>query len=463
MIDKIFKAYDVRAATPNPLDEDAAWKVGHATGLYLQRSRQNLPVEQRVRLEDSVVIGRDMRPSSPKLASALADGFRSTGMNVIDIGMVDTAMVYFAINHLDCAGGVQTTASHNPVGDNGFKISGAHAKPIGSSSGLDDIKRIAGRLRIGQTGLHGQYEQVDLWAAYREHVLKFLDLNRKLRVVVDAGNGMAGKMVPAVFGGLANLEIIPMLFETEGSFVHDPNPLVESNLAMLKEKVLATKPDLGICFDGDADRCVVIDENARTVGCDILTALIAEDYLKMPRNRGATIVYDLRSSRIVPEKITELGGVARRDRVGHAFIKQTMAQTKAVFGGELSGHMYFRDNYCADSAAIALARVLSIVSAQNQPTSALVAPLLKYSQSGELNFTVEEKDAKIRELADVYRKASVDYLDGITVDCGPWWFNVRKSNTQPMLRLNLETRCPQMLQEKLAELKKLLGDPVYGH
>ena len=223
------------------------------------------------------------------------------------------------------------------------------------------------------------------------------------------------------------------------------------------------KPDFGVCFDGDADRCVFVDENGRMIGSDMITAVLAEDFLKRPENQGATVVYDLRSSHVVADVIKQFGGVPKRDRVGHAFIKKTMAETKAVFGGELSGHIYFRDYYYADSAAVAFARMLSVISEQGKPLSEVVAPLYKYAQSGELNFQIEDKDGKIREIADVYKKFQVDYLDGITVDCGDWWFNVRKSNTEPMLRLNLEAASPAQLQEKLVEVKKLLGEPVHGH
>jgi phosphomannomutase len=391
------------------------------------------------------------------------DGLRSVGMNVVDIGVVDTSMIYFAINHLDAVGGIMTTASHNPIQYNGFKISGPKAKPIGAASGLDDIKRIATTLRVGQTGLHGKIEQADLWEPYRAHVLKFLQLGRKLRVVVDASNGMAGKMVPAIFGNMPNLEIIPILFEITGSFTHEPNPLVESNLDMLKKAMAEHKPDLGVCFDGDADRCIFLDENARTIGCDMTTALLARDFLQMPENKGATILYDLRSSHVVADEVKAAGGEPRRERVGHAFIKKTMADTKAVFGGELSGHFYFRDNFFADSGAIAFARLLSVLSNQPKPLSALINPLLRYSQSGEINFQVEDKDAKIRELADTYKKGQVDYLDGITIDLGNWWFNVRKSNTEPLLRLNLEAESSQLLAEKLKELQRWLGEPLVGH
>jgi phosphomannomutase len=384
-------------------------------------------------------------------------------MNVIDVGMIDTSFIYFAINELDAVGGVQVTASHNPVQYNGFKISGPKAKPIGAATGLDDIKRIAMGLRVGQTGVKGTLQEADLWPQYRKTVLKFLDLKRKLRVVIDASNGMAGKMVPAVFGDVPNLEIVPILFEMSGSFVHEPNPLVESNLDLLKQKMSETPCDLGVCFDGDADRCMFLDENRKYIGSDMITALLAKDFLNKPENKGNTVVYDLRSSHVVADEIIAAGGVPKRDRVGHSFIKKTMADTKAVFGGELSGHIYFRDYYYADSAAVAFARVLSVLSAQQQPLSAVMQPFYRYSQSGEINFQVEDKDAKIREIAEAYKKGKTDYLDGITVDLGDWWFNVRKSNTEPMLRLNLEAKSPEQLDEKLRELKKLLGEPVVGH
>ena len=463
MIDKIFKAYDVRATYPSPLNEEMAWKVGHATAQFLKRSREKLPPEQRVTAEDTMVVGRDMRPSSPDLARALSDGIRSVGMNVVDVGMVDTSFIYFAINHLDCVGGIMTTASHNPIQYNGFKISGPKAKPIGAASGLDDIKRIATTLRVGTTGLNGKLSERNLWKEYRAHVLKFLELKRPLRVAIDASNGMAGKMVPEVFGNVPKLEIVPLLFEINGTFEHEPNPLVEANLQMLKDKIAQTKPDLGACFDGDADRCMLLDEQGKVLGCDHITALLARDFLSKPQNKGATIVYDLRSSHVVADEVKAAGGNPRRERVGHAFIKKTMAESKAIFGGELSGHFYFRDNFYADSGAIAFARLLSVLSAQDKPVSALMKPLQRYSQSGEINFQVEDKDAKIRELAENYKKAQIDYLDGVTIDLGDWWFNVRKSNTEPLLRLNLETTTPKMLEDKLAELRKILGEPVHGH
>jgi len=457
MLEKAFKAYDVRATYPDNLNEEAAWKIGYATAQFLK------PAGSQVKLKDTIVVGRDMRLSSPSLAKALCDGIRAAGFNVIDIGMIDTSMIYFAINHVDAVGGIQTTASHNPANYNGFKISGPKAKPIGSASGLNDIKAIAVGLKSTTAVPTGAYQIQDMWGAYRAHVLKFLDLKRPLRVVVDGSNGMAGKMAPAVFGGVANLTLVPMLFECTGRFVHDPNPLVEANLDMLKAKMKGETADLGACFDGDADRCVFLDETATLLGSDLVTALLARDFLSEAKNKGASVVYDLRSTHVVPEEIKAAGGVPKRDRVGHAFIKKTMSETKSVFGGELSGHFYFRDNFYADSGAIAFARLLSVLSAQPKKLSEIMKPLRRYSQSGEINFQVADKEAKIRELAAAYPKAEIDYLDGITVNVGEWWFNVRQSNTEPLLRLNLETADQKSLEEKFAELKKLLGEPVHGH
>jgi phosphomannomutase len=449
----------VRATYPQPLNEDVARKVGYATAQFLKQAASKYPP---VKHADTLVVGRDMRPSSPSLSDALIEGIRSAGLNVIDVGMIDTSFIYFAINHLECLGGIQTTASHNPIQYNGFKISGPLAKPIGSSTGLNDIRDAAAKLGALPAPT-GKVTKQDLWADYRKHVLQFLDLKRPLTVVVDGSNGMAGKMVPAVFGNVPNLTIVPTLFEITGSFTHDPNPLVEANLTALREKMAATKCDLGACFDGDADRCIFLDEKKVTVGCDILTALLAKDFLAKPKNKGSAVVYDLRSSHVVKDEVLAAGGQPKRDRVGHAFIKQTLAETKAVFGGELSGHFYFRDNFNADSGAIAFACLLSVLSAQPGELSSLIKPLLKYSQTGEVNFQVEDKDGAIARLAEKYKTAQVDYLDGITVDCGSWWFNVRKSNTEPLLRLNLEAQTPAMRDEKFEELKQILGKPAEGH
>ena len=460
MIEKIFKAYDVRATYPEPLDADAAWRVGHATAQFLKRSRQTATT--KVERENTIVVGGDMRPHTPELKGALIEGIRSVGTDVIDVGLIDTSFIYFAINHLSCVGGVQTTASHNPIHYNGFKISGPKAVPIGSASGLDDIKRIATQTRRGNTGLSGKLEEMNLWDEYRAHVLQFLKLERPIKIAVDASNGMAVKMVPEVFGDVENLTIDGLNMEFAEKFAHEPNPLVEENLRQLKDKLAEGGYDLGGCFDGDADRCMFVDERGKTVGCDILTAMLAPDFLE-GEEPGTAVVYDLRSSHVVPETIEAANGTPKRDKVGHAFIKKTMKEAKAVFGGELSGHFYFRDNFYADSGAIVFAALLTHLSKQDKPLSGLAAPYEKYAQSGEINYQVEDKEAKIRELAETYRKGKIDYLDGITVELGDWWFNVRKSNTEPLLRLNLEAADQATVDAKVQELQKLLGQPAAGH
>lgn len=467
MLEKIFKAYDVRATFPQPLSPEAAWKVGFATATYLKSTYGN-SAPAGVTLKNTVVVGRDMRPHSPELAGKLIEGIRAAGMDVIDIGMIDTSMIYFGINHLGAVGGIQTTASHNPIEYNGFKISGPLAKPIGSNSGLEEIKKIALSLTSTTAPATGKLEQKDIWAGYKKHVLSFLDLKRPLKVVIDASNGMAGKMVPAVFGDVPGLTIVPILFEMTGSFVHEPNPLVEKNLDMLRAKLAVTHgADLAAMFDGDADRCLFLDEAGKTIGCDIMTALLARDFLSKPENKGASVVYDLRSSHVVIDEIKAAGGVPVRDRVGHAFIKKTLAETNAVFGGELSGHFYFRDNFFADSGAIAFARLLSVLSAQPEKLSELMAPLYKYFSTGEVNFQVEDKDGTIKTLESKYGPkglgGKVDFLDGITVELDGWWFNVRKSNTEPLLRLNLEAKTAGLRDAKFVELKGILGHPAEGH
>ncbi|MFC1783450.1 phosphomannomutase/phosphoglucomutase, partial [Planctomycetota bacterium] len=280
---------------------------------------------------------------------------------------------------------------------------------------------------------------------------------KKLKVVIDASNGMAGKWVPIIFGDL-NIKIIPLNFKCTGTFTHDPNPLVEANLAELKKKVVEKKAHLGICFDGDADRLVVVDEKGKTVGCDILTALLAGFFLE--KSPGATVLYDLRSSRVVPEEIVKFGGRPRRERVGHAFMKKTLKDTKGVFGGELSGHFYYRDNFFADSGMITLVYLLNILSANKTPLSELVAPLQRYASTGEINFEVEDKEAMMEQLAQKYSDAEIDHLDGVTVQYSDWWFNCRPSNTEPLLRLNVEAENKKLLTEKSNELKALLGEPV---
>ena len=453
----VFKAYDIRGIYPDQLDEEAAWKIGHATAQFLRSMLRGY--ERGLANAQSICVGYDMRTHSPSLAKALIEGMNAARTNVIDIGMIDTPQMYFAINHLGTCGGVQVTASHNPAKYNGFKISGQQAKPIGADTGLKDIKHIATALLHTLGRPDGSVEHCDLTGEYKHHVLKFLEPSRRsLRVVVDASNGMAGKMVPAIFGDVDNLELIGINLKHDGTFVHDPNPLVEANLNQLRQVVRDKQADVGVCFDGDADRLMVVDEQGRTIGCDLLTALMVPYFLA--KNPGSAIVYDLRSSHVVPEEIIKHGGTPRRERVGHAYMKKTLRDSHACFGGELSGHFYYRDNFYADSGMITLVHLLNILGTSTKSMSELIAPLRRYASSGEMNFEVENKEAVMKELARKYSQGQVDDLDGITVQFKDWWFNVRPSNTEPLLRLNVEAKTPELLEEKLAELKEFLGQPV---
>ncbi len=456
VLDRVFKAYDVRGLYGEEINEDLAWKIGHACGQFLRSLLSGY--ERGQASSNRVVVGRDMRPHSEPLVEAMIEGITSSGAGCIDIGLCDTPMVYFAVNHLGACGGIQVTASHNPIEYNGFKISGLKARPVGENTGLKEIKHIVSTLRrMPKSASVSETQTVDLWEEYRRHVLTFLRTPRRLKVVVDASNGMGGKMFPQVFRN-TDIEIIPINFEIGCGFAHPPNPLVEANLDQLKAEVKKNKADLGICMDGDADRCMFVDEKGKTVRCDIMTALLSRHFLK--EDPGSMVVYDLRSSKVVAEEVRVAGGVPKRERVGHAFMKKALADNHAVFGGELSGHFYFRDNFNADSGAMAFATAISVIASQDLPFSELVAPLQRYSHSGEINFEVEDKESKMKEIAEVFSDAETDWLDGVTCQYEDWWCNVRPSNTEPLLRLSMEARTPEMLKDKLKELKKLLGTPV---
>ena len=452
----IFKAYDIRGIYPDQVDETAAWKIGHGAAQFLRSLLRGY--ERGQANAQSVCVGHDMRTHSPALVKALMEGMNAAGANVIDIGMIDTPQMYFAINHLGTCGGVQVTASHNPAQYNGFKISGKEARPIGADTGLKEIKHIATSLLHTKIRSDGLVEKCDLTEEYAEHVLKFLNPRLKpLKVVIDASNGMAGKMVPAIFADLP-IEMIGLNLKHDGSFVHDPNPLVEANLAGLKEIVLREKADVGICFDGDADRLMMVDEKARNVTCDLATALMVPYFLR--DNPGSAVVYDLRSSHVVQEEIIKHGGTPRRERVGHSYMKKTLRDSHAVFGGELSGHFYYRDNYYADSGMITLVHVLNILSESDEPLSELIKPLRRYAGSGEINFEVEDKIGAMERLKRKYSQGQIDDLDGVTIQFRQWWFNCRASNTEPLLRLNVEAQDEEMLRAKLDDLKAFLGEPV---
>jgi len=472
MLGDVFKAYDIRGVYPDPLDELVVWRVGFGAASML---RDEADVAGRTQpMMQSIVVGHDMRTSSPSLTESLAEGMTQQGAGVLDIGLVDTPFVYFAINYLDCAGGVMVTASHNPPQYNGLKISRRHAKPVGEATGLADIRQRAAvkdPKKHTKSASPGFVEHRDLWEAYRSHVLTFLDgdlLRKKpVKIVVDASNGMAGTSLPRIFGrngeSIEGLQIIEMHFDNEsGEFVHEPNPLVASNLEWLQRRVVLERADLGVCFDGDADRCVLVDETGAIVGCDHLTAWLATCFLR--EYPGSAIVYDLRSSKALEESVRQAGGTPIQSRVGHVFMKQELADRGAIFGGELSGHFYFRENFNTDSGMIALAYILGEYARDGRSMSEIISPIARYAQSGEMNFEVDDKDAAMEALVDKYiDDGEISELDGVTVDCFEtqgWWCNVRKSNTEPLLRMNLEAKDDDILQRMIAEVSALLGTAV---
>jgi len=463
MLAKVFKAYDVRATYPKPLDEKIAWQVGYGAAQFLLAQAEAEGFIDP--MSRTVCVGRDMRKSSPALSAALRQGLRDAGAGVIDLGLVDTPFVYFAINHLACAGGIQVTASHNPAHYNGFKISRRHAKPVGQATGLGEIQRLAALVETEKAPRLGGLEETrDLWSDYAAHLRSFIDPRvlsgeRSLRIAVDASNGMAGTMLPRVFGGIKGLTIEPIHFDnSSGEFVHEPNPLVESNLRDLQAVMAKGGFDAGFCFDGDADRCIALDETGAPIGCDLLLAWLVQDALA--KRPGAAVVYDLRSSRSVPEIVREHGGVPVESRVGHVFMKAKLAEQAGVIGGELSGHFYFADMWNTDSGARTFAAVVTALASARKPLSKLIAPCVRYAQSGEINFENEDKLGALAALRAAYPKARTAELDGLSIDAGDWWANIRLSNTEPLLRLNLEARDRATVAAKVAEVSRYLGHRV---
>ena len=463
MLAKVFKAYDVRATYPKPLNERIAWQVGYATAEFLLKEAATEGFTDP--MSRTICVGRDMRTSSPSLSEHLRKGMRDAGAGVIDLGLVDTPFVYFAINHLGCAGGVQVTASHNPSNYNGFKISKRHAKPVGQATGLGEIQRLAALIESEKVEPKGGLEESrDLWDAYRAHLRSFIDPRvlsgeRTLRIAVDASNGMAGTMLPKVFDGIKGLVIEKLYFDNStGEFVHEPNPLVESNLRDLQAIMAKGGFDAGFSFDGDADRCIVLDEKGAPIGCDLLLAWMCQDALA--KKPGAAVIYDLRSSRSVSEIIREHGGVPFESRVGHVFMKAKLADSRGAIGGELSGHFYFADMWNTDSGARTFAAVVTALASAKKPLSQLIAPCVRYAQSGEINFENEDKLGALKALRAAYPKARCHELDGLSLDAGDWWCNVRMSNTEPLLRLNLESADAATTARMVDTLSGMLGKRV---
>lgn len=443
ILDDIIKAYDVRGIVPDQLDADLAHDVGAAFVRVLGIASQDGG-------PGVVVIGHDMRPSGPDLVAAFADGVREQGCDVILIGLASTDGLYYASGSLGVPGAM-FTASHNPAQYNGIKLCRAGAAPVGQDTGLREIRDMieAGPIPTPDDRPLGGVRSQDMLADYAAFLRSLVDLSaiRPLKVVIDAGNGMGGYTVPAVLDGAAGLpalplDIIPMYFELDGSFPnHEANPIEPANLVDLQARVLETGADLGLAFDGDADRCFVIDERGEAVSPSTLTALIAaRELVKHP---GSSIIYNLITSKAVPEVVIENGGVPVRSRVGHSFIKATMAQTNAVFGGEHSGHFYFRDFWRADSGMLAALHAMAALgeTSDGTPLSSLLQSFNRYASSGEINTKVvdqRETTARIREAFGSREGVTIDDLDGLTFTGDTWWFNVRPSNTEPLLRLNAE-------------------------
>ena len=430
MLEKIIKAYDIRGLIKNEITPDFSFSLGVAFAKFLEIEREPA----------TIVVGEDMRASSAPLAAAFSDGATSQGMDVIRIGLASTDMLYFASGKLNLPG-IMFTASHNPAKYNGMKLCKSGAKPIGQESGLLKIRKfIEDGVPISNRPV-GSVKSQDLLSEYVDYLLarfpKKTFKKRKLKVVIDAGNGMAGFTAPAVMKHL-NIDLIPMYFELDGNFPnHEANPIESENLKDLQKKVKKEKADIGLAFDGDADRCFLIDEKGDLVNPSALTALIAVRELKS--QPGSTIIYNLISSKAVAEVITENGGVGLRSRVGHSYIKSLMAESGAIFGGEHSGHFYFADFWRADSGMLAALYALAELMDSNKPLSNLLKPYNRYFSSGEINRKVKDVAKSIKTVEEKYQgKYQLDHLDGLTVTADSWWFNLRPSNTEPLLRLNVE-------------------------
>ncbi len=437
---KIFGSYDIRGVYGQDLDENVAYLIGRASAQYLQASE--------------IAVGRDMRLSSPELTAALIRGITEQGVNAIELGMTTTDELYFAVGKYGYAAGVMVTASHNPGKYNGMKFCRAEARPISKETGLSDIRDLAIGGTFAQPTRKGEVIQREVLDEYVKHALSFIDASKikPLKVVIDAGNGMAGLSMPKVFEHLP-CTLVPLYFELDGNFPHHPaSPIEPENMADLQAKVREVGADIGAAFDGDADRMFPVDEQGNIVDGSMVTAVAANSLLQ--KYPGSTILYNLIVSKSVPELVAQLGGVSHKTRVGHSHIKADMRKYNAIFGGEHSGHFYFRDNWYADSGLIAFLMTLELVSQGDEPLSAMLKPLDQWVRSGEYNSKVSDAPGKLKALEEHYGQTaiSVDHLDGVTFDFGNWWFNVRSSNTEPLLRLNVEAKTTEQMEQKRDEV-----------
>ncbi|NQT52383.1 universal stress protein [bacterium] len=426
----IFKAYDIRGTYPDEVNEAIAEKIGMAIGAIIEGK--------------TIVVGRDMRLAAPQIQKAIISGLLRAGKDVVNIGQVTSPMVTFAVAQFGYDGGVQVTASHNPSEYIGAKLCRAHAAPVSYETGIGEIERRVLEDDLPEAAQPGSASDREVLPEYLDHVMTQAAGIQGIKVVIDAGNGMAGYLMPPLFERL-DAELVPLYFELDGSFPnHEANPLKPENVVDLQKKVVDTGAALGVAFDGDADRVAFIDEKGNAIACDIIVALIAREVLA--NEPGATILYDLRSSWAVKEEIEACGGVPVETRVGHSYIKAAMKEHGAAFGGELSGHYYYRENFNCDSGAFTLVKVLALLCREGKPLGELVAPLLRYHGSGEINSEVPDKEGKIEELAHFYDSGHASHLDGLKVTYDDWWFNVRPSNTEPALRLVVEARTPERME-----------------
>jgi phosphomannomutase len=441
---KVFKAYDIRGIYPSELDEEGAYAIGRAYVEHFEPKR--------------IAVGHDMRLSSSAMAAATIRGAVDAGAQVFELGLVGTEMVYFAVGDLDLDGGIAVTASHNPKDYTGMKIVRRGALPVGGESGLLEIRDRALK-GFDEPTASDRVEQVDIWPAFVERVLSFVDVDAiaPLKVVIDAANGMAGVMLPPVLERLPQVETVRFYFEPDGTFPnHEPNPLLPENREFIIARTTAEAADFGVAFDGDADRCFFVDDGGEFVPGDFVTALFAESILE--KEPGAKIIYDVRASWAVPDTIKRTGGVPLINRVGHAYIKLRMREEGAVFGGEVSGHYYFRDFYQADSGVIPLLLMLELVSKRGKKLSEILRPFKeRYFITGELNTPVPDVDLKLRKLQERFApEGVVSHLDGISIEAEDWHFNVRPSNTEPLLRLNLEARSKERMEQKRDEVLEVI-------
>ena len=432
----LFKAYDIRGVVPDELNPDIAYRIGRALVTYLG--------------VDNVCVGRDMRISGQVLATALIDGIRDQGADVTDIGLISTDGLYFAVGKFGFSAGVMVTASHNPAEYNGFKLCKSEARPLSLDEGIGEIRDLVLANEFSDPERRGDLIERDVTDEFVDHALSMIDVESltPMRIAVDAGNGMAGKVLPRVFERLPG-ELIPLFFELDGTFPnHEANPIEPENTRDLRAAVVAHNLDMGVAFDGDADRMFLIDDNGEFVGGDMVTAMVAQSLLR--KNPGSAVVYNLICSRTVPELIEREGGRPIRSRVGHSFIKAHMRREDAIFGGEHSGHFYFRDNWYADSGLIAFLTVLELLSADGRSVSEYLKPIDTRFRSGEINSEVADVDGTLAKVSEAFADGELDELDGLTISYPTWWFNLRASNTQPLLRLNVEADTEAQLEDRTA-------------